>query len=358
MDNTQKFTTELEKAGISYKIDAPLKSFTTWKIGGPADVLVEVTQKDELIEVVKIARAHNVPITILGSGSNVLISDEGIRGIVIINRIEYLIVADENITHSIKEEADKIQARLDQVDKEAYYDFEELDYDESDRPQVLVTVSSGYYLPKLINASIAKGATGLQWFAGIPGTLGGAVYNNIHGGSHFLSEFVKDITVLDENNEIKTLQNEELGFEYDSSNLHNSKNIILEVKLTLYKGDPKRALKTAIGWAQKKRMQPYNSAGCCFKNITATEMERLNLLSSSWGYIIDKILALKGITAGGAKISERHAAFIENTGNATADDVLDLFDLIYSSAKDKLGITPKPEIFLLGFSREVINKYV
>ena len=149
-----------------------------------------------------------------------------------------------------------------------------------------------------------------------------------------------------------------MNFDYDSSYFHKTKDVILEVKLKLFKGDKQKALNAAVSWAQKKRLQPYNSAGCCFKNITAMEMEKLNLLSSGWGYIIDKVLSLKGIKAGGAMISPRHAAFIENTGDAKASDVLDLFDLIYSSSKKKLGITPKTEIFLLGFPKEITEKYV
>lgn len=358
MDKPKQFLTNFEKAGIPYTLHTPLAPFTTWKIGGPADILATITEKSKLVLAINVAKEANVPFTILGSGSNVLISDDGLRGLVIINRIETISIESENITHSVVTEADKIQARLNQIDKQDYYSFDDIDYDESDSPSIYVTVSSGFYLPKLINATITRGATGLQWFAGIPGTIGGAVYNNIHGGSHFISEFVEELTVLDEKGSIKTLTKDDLDFEYDSSRFHKTKEIILDIKLRLYKGNKQKALNAAIAWAQKKRLQPFNSAGCCFKNITAMEMEKLHLLSSSWGYIIDKILSLKGIKAGGAMISTRHAAFIENTGNAKASDVLDLFDLIYSSSKQKLGITPKTEIFMLGFPLEITEKYI
>lgn len=357
MKNLKNFLTGLDKANIDYVQNKLLAPYTTWKIGGPADVLAEITDKDKFINAIKIARENETPFTVLGSGSNVLISDDGIRGLVIINKVEYLQLESENITESAKNAPDQIQARLNQIDTKEFYSFDDIDYDETDSLPVFVTVSSGYYLPKLINATIIRGATGLQWFAGIPGTIGGAVYNNIHGGTHFLSEFVEELTVLDENGNTKTLTKDDLGFEYDSSRFHKTKEIILDIKLRLYKGDKQKALTTAVTWAQKKRIQPYNSAGCCFKNITAMEMEKHKLLSSSWGYIIDKVLSLKGITAGGAKISERHAAFIENTGNATADDVLDLFDLIYSTSKKKLGMTPQTEIFMLGFPKETTEKY-
>jgi UDP-N-acetylmuramate dehydrogenase len=126
----------------------------------------------------------------------------------------------------------------------------------------------------------------------------------------------------------------------------------------LYKGDRDKALKAAIAWAQTKKLQPYNSAGCCFKNLTEKEMRQAKLDSNSWGYINDKILGLKGKTIGGAQISLKHAAFIENLGNATAKDVLSLLKVVYDSADAKIGIHPKPEIFFLGFDQQEIQQFI
>jgi len=354
----QKLIAALNKDNIAFKSHVPLAPYTTWKIGGIADLLIEVSTKAILIDLCKLTKELNIPLTILGSGSNVLISDEGIRGVVIINKVEYLEIDAHNIKATEKTSKLNVEARLDQIDTDKYYSFDEIDYDESSKPQVMVKVSSGYYLPKLINVLINNGVTGLQWFAGIPGTIGGAIYNNIHGGSHFLSEYVDSVVILDKDNNEKTLLNEDLGFDYDSTLFHESKSLILEINLNLYKGEKQMALSTAIKWAQNKKIQPYNSAGCCFKNITAMQMKKLKLTSCSWGYIIDKILNLKGIRSGDAVISERHAAFIENTGNAKASDVLFLFDLIYSSAKNKLGLTPQIEVFMLGFDPAITNKYI
>ena len=200
--------------------------------------------------------------------------------------------------------------------------------------------------------------TGLQWFSGIPGTIGGAVFNNIHGGSHFMEEYIDEAEVLTQDGQVKTISHEQMNFDYDYSRFHNSGEVILTVKLCLYKGDEEKAKKASVLWATKKKLQPHNTAGCCFQNVLPAEQKKLKLASNSWGFIIDKILGLKGKRIGGAEISPKHAAFIENRGGATAADVLGLFELIYSSAKEKLGITPKPELIFLGFEKKEIERFL
>jgi UDP-N-acetylmuramate dehydrogenase len=359
MKNTEKinkYTSALNQKGIMFQLNESLAPFTTWKIGGPAEVLIKVESIENLNTLLEINHKYKLPITIIGSGSNILISDKGIEGIVIINKIRTLSI--DNIKQdSIVKNHDKLTARLDQIDTEKYYSFTDLDYDESDTPVISVNVGSGFYLPQLINVLIDKGITGLQWFAGIPGTIGGAVYNNIHGGSHFISEYIKSVKVLTPDLKIKEIHKNSIKFDYDYSSFHDSQDIILEVKLLLHKGDKNKARQTAIVWAQKKRLQPYKSAGCCFKNVTPEDTQKFNLDSSSWGYIIDKILGLKGKRVGDAIISPYHAAFIENLGKAKAQDVIDLFEIIYNKAYTKLGITPDLEIFLFGFDQEVIKRY-
>ena len=114
-------------------------------------------------------------------------------------------------------------------------------------------------------------------------------------------------------------------------------------------------MRAAQAWIKKKREHiPYNSAGCCFKNLSIEEKNKYNLPSLAWGYIIDKVLCLKGRQIGDAKISNLHAAFIENLGHASSKDVLDLLNLVYTTAKDKIQITPKTEIFFLGFDSKDI----
>ncbi|MCA9383943.1 FAD-binding protein [Candidatus Dojkabacteria bacterium] len=351
--NKQELLKQISAAGLEYLLEHPLSEFTTWKVGGPAEILVKVSNSEELEKISKIAIEQNIEFITLGWGSNVLISDNGLRGLVIINRSNTVDILDEDNHNKVV--IPEIAPRLEQVDTKNYYSISDLEYDESDSPEKVIIVDSGVYLPYLINHLISKGITGLQWFAGIPGTIGGAIYNNIHGGNHFFSTYVLEVEALTRKLEKKIYTPEELSFDYDYSIFHTNQDIILRAKLKLYLGDKERARNTSIAWATKKKLQPANSAGCCFQNIDKDTQIRLKLESNSWGYIIDQILGLKNTQIGGAKISPYHAAFIETESGAKASDILELFNIIYSKSKEKLGIVPKPEIFFLGFTPEEIS---
>lgn len=327
----------------------PLKDFTTWKIGGPADFLVRIDNEEDLINIFQYCIKKGIHPTVLGKGSNVLISDNGIRGLVIINDYKNIEIGEKFLIDNINKE-ELIDARVDE---------NEFNYLENPTEKIKVILSSGTLLSYSINYLIEKGITGLQWFAGIPGTIGGALFNNIHGSIHYFSEFIDSAKVIDEKGNIITLTKEQMDFGYDQSIFQKNKYIILEITLILNIGDKERALKTAISWSKKKLdQQVYNSAGCCFKNITDTEKQKFDIPSNSWGYIIDNILKLKGTQIGGAQISTKHAAFIENVSGASASDVLKLLDLIYEKAESTLHIKPKTEIFFLGFNSETIQKYI
>lgn len=361
--NTQQLIDELTKVDITIKINEPLAPFTTWEIGGPAEVFITITTIEQAQKALRLADKYNVPVTFLGGGSNVLINDSGIKGLILKNELRGISLTSKQGQTKIQQdqnvEQTDIKARLQQVEIKEYYDFSELDYDESSNPRTIVTVESGTSLSYTINNLIAEGITGLQWFAGIPGTIGGAVLNNIHGGSHFFSEYIDSVKVIDLKGKIHILSKPDLQYDYDYSVLQDNTRFIVSVDLNLYKGDKQKAQKTAIIWAQnKKKKQPYNTAGCCFKNILTQEMHQLKLESNSWGYIIDKKLGLKGYSIGGAKISDLHAAFIENTGQATSTDVLALLNLIHERSQNILGITPKTELFFLGFDPQKISKFI
>lgn len=365
MDITQ-FKQELITKNIIFTENESLAKFTTWKIGGPADVFIRLKEPKLLVDILKSAKQFDVPITFLGSGSNVLIHDNGIRGLVIRNEYSGITIDDKPIelsTESLNEQEISIpepEARLIQADPEAYYDFMKLDYDESNKPRIKVLINSGTYLSYAINYLISQGITGLQWFAGIPGTIGGAIFNNIHGGSHFFSEYLDAVELIDNNGKTQLLQKNQLGVDYDKTDLQDSFSFIKTGFFSLPLGDKEKAQHTAIAWATaKKKRQPYNSGGCSFKNITTEELRKLDIPSNGWGYIIDQILQLKGFQIGGAKISNLHAAFIENTGNASSEDVLSIMNHIYHEANQKLhGVTPKTEIFFLGFNQAEIEKFL
>jgi UDP-N-acetylmuramate dehydrogenase len=344
--------TILDNLNIEYKIDHSLANYTTWKVGGNAEIFCDISDNDKIIALIKNLVRNKLEYTIIGGGSNVLISDNGIKGLVIRNRCIKIDIKDNNNSNNIKEPIDSIKPRLIQVDKKNYYAFDELNYAEDSFPNIEVEILSGTPLSYSINNLINKGVTGLQWFAGIPGTIGGAIYNNIHGGTHYFSEYIISVKVINSEGEIEELQNNTLEFDYDYSRFHKTNEYIVSAKLRLYKGDKVRAKNTSILWATKKKLQPHNSAGCTFQNISDKDKISLNLESNSWGYIIDNILGLKGYTIGGASISHHHAAFIETNKSATAQDVYDLIAHVRKKSLEKLNITPKLEIFLLGFTQK------
>lgn len=342
---------EKEIKPLELKKDYPLAKHTTWKVGGPAEYFVEVKTKQDLIKSIIAARKADIAVTILGWGSNILVSDKGIKGLVIKNSYSEI-----NILEECPYSPDKTNyARLKQVDSSQYYSFKDIDYIEETSVARKVNISSGTPLPLTINTLIRQGITGLQWFSGIPGTIGGAVYNNIHGGSHFIAEFVSRVEVLDENNNLTWIDKEQLDFAYDYSIFQTNTNYIVSVEFCFPIGDKDKALAASTEWARKKSLQPSNSAGCTYQNITETEQEKLGLESNSWGYIIDKILGLKGKQIGQAKISDKHAAFIETYPGATSEDVIKVMELIASTSKEKLGIIPHPEIFFLGFNDDELK---
>ncbi len=341
--------TELDKNRIEFRTDEMLAPYSTFKIGGPADILAKAKSREELIKLIELAVKTNTPYTILGWASNVLIKDKGIRGLVIKNVANAIDILEPGKVHVQIDNSTKIEPRLDEIDTEKFYSFEDLSYDESSAPKVRVRIESGASLPSSIMNLIRNGITGLQWFGGIPGTFGGAVYNNIHGGSHFLSEYIDTVEALDPTTlNTRHYTGDECNFGYDYSRFHDSKEVILSAVFNLFRGDAQKAKQVYIEWTKRKRVQPQKSAGCVWQNITEEQRKQLGLESTSWGYIIDQVLQLKGKRIGGAIISPKHAAFIENIGQAKAADVVALMDLIRKEAKAKLGIEPKPEIFLIG----------
>lgn len=352
-EKLQDLATKLKEIEVDVAVNKPLAPFTTWKVGGIADLFVISRSTSQLKQIVSIANSLQVPVTVLGWGSNILISDNGIRGLVIRNQSDQITLLSEN---GQKKADSKLKPRLDQVNTKDYYAFDQINYEEKGEIQ-LVEIDSGVGLANATLNLIRQNITGMQWFAGIPGTIGGAIYNNIHGGSHYFEELVTEVTSIDKDNQLITRSHEQLDFEYDYSVFHKLEEVILSAKLALTKGDGSKALETYKEWATKKKSQPHNSAGCCFQNIDLDTKESLGLESSSWGYIIEHILGLKGTVIGKAKISPYHAAFIETEPGATAKDIIKLFDLIFEKSQKTLNIKPQLEIFFHGFQEEEISRF-
>jgi UDP-N-acetylmuramate dehydrogenase len=355
---------DFEDSDIQYTLDQPLAPFTSWKVGGPGDIVIQATSTSVISKIYSLCNQYSIPLTVLGGGSNVLISDDGIRGVVIINKAKEIEILDASHSHGkdiTKEESDEYNIWAEPKHRHGetgddFYTFEDLDYEEND-PTQLVRFDSGVVLSYAIAWGLKNGLTGLQWYAGIPGTIGGALYNNIHGGTHFISEVFHSATIMDEQGQREVTKEYFEFSDYDESILRYKKDVVvLTVTLKLFKGDVDKAKHVAQEWARRKRIQPRNTAGCVFKNITHEDMERNDFASPSVGYINDKILGWAGKSLGDAKISRKHAAFIENNGNATATDILTLIQNVKAEVKSKFDINLQSEIDLLGFDDTIYKE--
>lgn len=334
-----------------------LAKYTTFKIGGPAELLVEVSNSGELEQAARYGASENLPITILGGGSNVLISDKGLRGLVVINKSRGIEIGD------ISAEEIPTTPPRHKAHGTEYYNTEDLTYRDSG-PRRSITFDSGVPMSVAIAKSHRAGLTGLCHFAGIPGTIGGALYNNIHGSNKHFSDYFLEAEILElQNGQVarKTVPFEYFEFGYDQSKLRNNSGermvIVLTVTLNLYEGDTEAATEYAGEWRRRKHVkQPWNSAGCVFKNLTPDQQLAIESVTPSWGYVTDKILDWKGKQIGGARISDLHASFIVNeTGQATSQEVLELMNAIHQEFHDRFGVALEPEINLLGFSQEELG---
>ncbi|KKS64444.1 MAG: UDP-N-acetylenolpyruvoylglucosamine reductase, partial [Candidatus Collierbacteria bacterium GW2011_GWF2_42_51] len=230
----------------------PLSAHTTLGIGGKADLFYITESSGDLVKAVRLARSFQVPVTVIGGGSNIK------------NRSKKITIHKEGKIHAILRGV--VSARWMRSTRGTNRsDFTDINYDESDKPDVEVVLDSGVNLQVAMAQLFDQGVTGLQWYSRIPGTIGGAVYNNIHGETHTFAEIVKKVVILDKHGGIKTVAGKNLKLGYDYSRFHESGEIILEVTLVLKAGDVERARKTADEWKKRKTTQPMNSAGCVFK---------------------------------------------------------------------------------------------
>ena len=295
-----KTNTNIEKKII---FDEPMKKHTSFKIGGIADEFVKVTNEEELKEAIKYAKGKNLKITIIGNGSNLLVLDKGIRGLVIKIDIQKLEIGR----------------------KEKYAE---------------ITVGSGYKTMALGIKLMNEELSGFEELSGIPGTIGGAIFMN--AGAY--GKEIKDINIstkcMDYDGEIFELSNKEQEFEYRSSVFNKKDYIILETKLRLEYGKKEEIKKKMDEYlSSRKEKQPieYPSAGSTFKRQEGIITAKL----------IDEC-GLKGFQIGGAKVSEKHAGFVINYDNATAKDVIDLIKYIKEKVNEKYGIKIKEEIRIVG----------
>ena len=291
--------------------NAVLSEYTSFKTGGPADVLARPTTIDEVQALVKLAKSEKIPYYILGNGTNMLVSDEGFRG---------LIIALKDLNGDI------IFSETGEGDT------------------VAVSAYAGCTLARLASEAASKGYAGLEFTAGIPGSVGGAVVMNAGAYGGEIKDILEFADVLDENGEIIRLDNKDLDFSYRHSIIQEKNYIVLSVSFILKPGDEK-TIKAEIKELNERRRekQPleYPSAGSTFKRPEGLFAGKL---------IEDS--GLKGFSVGDAQVSEKHCGFVINKGKATSSDIYELISQVIEKVYDKTSVVLEPEIKLLGFDED------
>ena len=278
-----------------------LRHHTTFKIGGPADLFVEPTTMAELSFALRTIHEFDVPVTIIGCGSNILVKDGGIRGAVVsVRHMTQIMDCNDNV----------------------------------------LCIGSGYMLKDASEFAWENGLTGLEFAIGIPGTLGGAVFMNAGAYDGEMSHVVTAVRAVDFQGNIKEYDASHLDFAYRHSIFHDNHEVIGEVIMTLKPGD-KAAIKARMDELTEKResKQPleFASAGSTFKRPP--------------GYFAGTLIeqtGLKGLSVGDAQVSHKHAGFVINTGSASAKDVLDLIAEVQRRVYDQHGVHLEPEVRLIG----------
>lgn len=296
------FLSFLEKAFPGqFQINAPMARYTTFRVGGPADILVSPNTQEEVCTLLQAIQAEQVPCTILGNGSNVLVLDKGIRGVVV-----------------------KLGNALDELTIEG----------------TRITVEAGVLLSRLANAAAAAGLAGLEFASGIPGSLGGAILMNAGAYGGEIGNLVRTVTVVDPRGQVRTLSREQMDFRYRHSVVMDSGDTILAATLELTPGDP-AAIQDRIRELTQKRVskQPLNfpSAGSTFKRPP--------------GYFAAALIdqaGLRGYRVGDAQVSEKHTGFVVNRGHATATQILQLMDDVKERVHAVSGVWLEPEVRILG----------
>jgi UDP-N-acetylmuramate dehydrogenase len=281
------------------KKDELMARHTSWLVGGPADYYLCPADVDELKEIVLFSNRYELPLYILGNGTNLLVLDGGIRGLVV------------NIGES----------------------FCYLDYTNSN-----LKAGAGTPMTHLARSSVKAGLTGLEFAVGIPGSLGGAVVMNAGAFGHNIGQVVSSIQLLTYEGKFITLGRDELSFAYRSSNLPD-KGIVIEVNLALKKGNSEESAAKMEQFLAERQIRHPNlpSAGSVFRNFP----------DQPAGRIIEEA-GLKGARIGGAEVSTQHANFIVNTGGASAADILTLIELIRKQVREKYKLDLQPEVKIVG----------
>ena len=297
-----EFLNELkEKIDASWvRENEPMKLHTTFRVGGPADVLV-TPDTESLPEVIGLCKKHNLPYYVIGNGSNLLVGDKGIRGVVIAmtNRMGEILCDGE-----------------------------------------VITAGAGATLAQIASLAAGKGLTGFEFAAGIPGTLGGAVVMNAGAYGREMKDVITSAVVLDKEGNLKELPVDELDLSYRHSCIPEKEYVVLRVTMKLQRGE-EEAIRAKMAELREQRVtkQPleYPSAGSTFKRPE--------------GYFAGKLImdaGLRGYQVGGAQVAEKHCGFVINKNNATAADIVQLMQDVSAKVKEQFGVSLEPEVKMIG----------
>ncbi len=281
----------------------PMKNYTSMRVGGPADCMVFPDEVEELIEIISYAKSESLPVSVVGYGTNLIVKDGGIRGITI------------NLSKGFK----TINT-------------------EEDGNNIYITAGSGIPLARIVRLGMDNGWAGVEPLSAIPGSVGGAVFMNAGTKDGTIEDLIDSVWVIDGEKE-KLLDRKMLKFEYRSVNIPRNCPIV-KVKMRLEKGEREKICERIREYLKyRKETQPLTSrsSGCIFKNPKKI----------SAGKLIDD-LGLKGVRVRGAKISEKHANFIVNTGSATAKDIITLIELVKEKVKEERNILLDTEVIIIG----------
>lgn len=282
------------------KLDEPMKKHISFRVGGPADILVKPRTEEQIAKVVKLLK-ENVPYIVIGNGSNLLVKDGGVRGVVI----------------------------------EISDNFNDFNIDGN-----IVNIQSGALLSFVGKSVLRAELKGFEFAAGIPGTLGGALAMNAGAYGGEMKDIVKSVRLMDTDGNILDFTNEQMEFSYRRSILSRTDYIVLSAQIELENGSYDEIKATMADFTQRRvTKQPLSlpSAGSTFKRPE--------------GHFAAKLIddsGLRGLTLRGAQVSEKHCGFVVNLGNAKAKDILDLMYIVKSTVKAKYGITLEEEVKILG----------
>jgi len=297
----------VEAFGSGLTFNRDLAPFSSYNCGGAAKYFIAAKSADEILRFLKNARRFSLPVFILGGGTNILVSDSGYDGLVIKVDIKGLKIFDETG----------------------------------------IECGAGEKLTDLVDFATENSLTGLEFATGIYGTVGGAVYGNAGAFGGEIGKVVKEVSLLNPDEGIKTVSSEYCGFGYRDSRLKKTGEVIISAKIRLDRGNQKE-IRDKVNEINEVRYRkhPVNemSAGCFFKNIPDSKEKNGKLPA---GRLLEQIGA-KGMSVGGAKVYEKHANIIVNTGKATSKDISDLADILKKKVNDKFGIMLEDEIVKVG----------